>query len=121
MNNKHIYIFNGPSKSGKSDLARLINRTDSTVIIDDFIIPDNKNIIIDELNNRIPKFKDVCHYTYDPIANKMHSHLILDNIFIITNSDEIDIQNLIKKLDESEEYKEYVISYLEFKKGWLFL
>lgn len=54
MKDKHIYIFNGPARTGKSVLASLINKTDSIVIVDDFIIPDERNLIIEEFDKRMP-------------------------------------------------------------------
>lgn len=42
---------------------------------------------------------------------------MIDTIIIITNTDNSHISRLIQELDNSIEHEDYVVSYLEFKRG----
>ena len=95
-NNKYIFL-KGPKKSGKSYLANLWKKTYKAIIFDNnfnYIIKNNKNILIENINNKLNQEK-LFHILNHCNSNKL-SILVTSNVDIDTIN--FTLKDLISRL-----------------------
>lgn len=70
---RHVFILVGDPKTGKSILGNLVNCSLSTLVLDDFVIPEKKadvsQHLISELDSKDPFWRD--KLTNDPLFTLM--------------------------------------------------
>jgi len=131
MENKHVYIFYGDPRTGKSDLARVIGNCNpaAAYIIDDLTCGKN---VINTIEKEIED-KNIKNFIRGPgiytpfICTMFCQSYVPDNLILIFNriivspDEDYTLYNLLSDLKENKKFKDSVVSVVEFKQGDDFL